>query len=174
MNMNKIVVALGLSMSLVAGSAMAAGEGNGTVTFKGAIVDAPCSIEPGSVDQTVELGQISNLALKDGGRSTPRPFQIKLENCDTATNKEVTVTFAGTGSQVIPGKLAITGTASGAAIGINFGDTEIELGTATPAQKLMDGNNQLSFAAFLQGGGASETIVPGEFQSVADFALNYQ
>ena len=88
-------------------------------------------------------------ALKDGGRSTPRPFQIKLENCDTAT-KEVTVTFAGTGSQVIPGKLAITGTASGAAIGINFGDTEIELGTATPAQN--DGRQQPALLRSLPAG----------------------
>lgn len=174
MKMNKLVVALGLGMSLVAGSAFAAGEGNGTVTFKGAIVDAPCSIEPGAVDQTVELGQISNLALKDGGRSTPSPFQIKLENCDTATKKTVTVTFSGTDSKAVPGKLAITGTAAGAAIGINFGDSEIELGKPTPAQTLIDGNNQLSFAAFLQGGGASSTITPGEFQSVADFALSYQ
>ncbi|MDI6978669.1 type 1 fimbrial protein, partial [Serratia sp. Se-RSBMAAmG] len=32
---------------------------SGKVTFTGSIIDAPCSIAPGSVDQTVSLGAIS-------------------------------------------------------------------------------------------------------------------
>lgn len=42
--------------------ANAADQGHGTVTFTGSIIDAPCSIAPESIDQTVNLGQISNVA----------------------------------------------------------------------------------------------------------------
>ncbi len=43
-----------------ASAANAADQGHGKVTFKGAIIEAPCSIAPESIDQTIELGQISN------------------------------------------------------------------------------------------------------------------
>ncbi len=52
------------------------------VTFKGAIIEAPCSIAPESIDQTIELGQISNMALADGGKSSPKTFDIALQNCN--------------------------------------------------------------------------------------------
>ncbi|WP_162873675.1 fimbrial protein, partial [Klebsiella pneumoniae] len=62
------------------------------------IIDAPCSIAPESIDQTVDLGQVSNVALKNGGKSNPRPFEIKLEQCDITTLKTVKTTFSGVAS----------------------------------------------------------------------------
>jgi type 1 fimbria pilin len=154
-----------------------ADQGHGKVTFTGAIIDAPCSISPDSVDQTVELGQISNVALKDGGKSTPRNFSIDLENCvfsgEDAKNK-VSATFTGMESAANNGLLGITGTASGASVAITDGSGAlIKLGQATKDQALQNGNNTLSFAAYMQGDGASATIVEGDFQSVADFTLAY-
>ncbi|MEN5283223.1 fimbrial protein [Serratia marcescens] len=183
MKLNKIMMAavLAFGVSSVAHAADLQDQGHGTVTFTGAIIDAPCSINPDSVDQTVNLGQISNVALKGGGKSTPRNFFIKLENCDLTTtgadkNNTVKLTFTGAASSAVPGLLGITGTAKGAGIAITDGSgNNIKLGTATDAQTLQDGNNTLSFAAYLQGAAASTTaIVPGEFQSVADFTLAYQ
>lgn len=177
MKLNKIMLASVMAFGVVAG-AQAAGNGAGTVTFTGSIIDAPCSITPETVDQTVELGQISKAQLETAnktGTSNPRPFQIKLENCDTATLKTVTTTFTGASSQYDKDLLGMTGTATGASIAITDGSgKKIALGQATDAQTLQDGNNTLSFAAFLQGGGASATINPGEFQSIADFSLAYQ
>ena len=81
MKLNKIMLAavMAFGVSTVANAAVK-DQGHGKVTFSGSIIDAPCSIAPESLDQTVELGAISNVALKSGGKSTPRNFQIKLED----------------------------------------------------------------------------------------------
>jgi len=175
MNMKKLVIAVAMASGMVMGSASAADQGHGTVTFIGSIIDAPCSISPDSVDQTVNLGEVSNVALKNGGTSEPQPFDIKLEQCDTSTLKTVQATFTGAPSAGNPDLLGITGTAKGASIAITNGSGEvITLGTPSPAQTLQNGNNTLAFSAYLQGDGASATVVPGSFQSVADFTLSYQ
>lgn len=182
MKLNKIMLAavMAFGVSSVAHAAVK-DQGHGKVTFSGSIIDAPCSIAPESLDQTVELGAISNVALKGGGQSTPRNFQIKLENCeltskDPGKNNAVSLTFSGSASEVDSKLLGITGTAKGAGIAITDGSgTNIDLGKASKARELQNGANTLSFAAYLQGAKASDaTITPGEFQSVADFTLAYQ
>jgi len=182
MKLNKIMLAavMAFGVSSVAHAAVK-DQGHGKVTFTGSIIDAPCSIAPESLDQTVELGAISNVALKGGGKSTPRNFQIKLENCeltskDPGKNNTVALTFNGSASDVDAKLLGITGTAKGAGIAITDGaGSNIELGKSSKARELQNGANTLSFAAYLQGAAASTAvIVPGEFQSVADFTLAYQ
>ncbi|MGQ5757054.1 fimbrial protein [Serratia sp. IR-2025] len=174
MKLNKIMLATVLAFG-VSSLANAADQGHGKVTFTGSIIDAPCSIAPESADQTVEMGQISNVALKNGGKSAPRQFDIKLEQCDTSTLKTVTTTFDGKAAAANPDLLGIIGTASGASIAItDMASNPIKLGTATAPQTLNDSNNTLRFAAYLQGDGASATVVPGDFTAVADFKLAYQ
>ena len=118
MQLSKWALALGMTTTMLAGQVQAADQGHGKVTFTGAIIDAPCSITPDTIEQTVDLGEISNKALTNGGKSRPRSFDIKLESCDLSglTDKTVTITFTGTESRVQPGYLALVGTASGAAI----------------------------------------------------------
>ncbi|MGQ1888425.1 fimbrial protein [Serratia marcescens] len=185
MKLNKIMVAAVLAFGVTSvAHAAVKDQGHGTVTFKGAIIDAPCSITPETVDQTVNLGQVSNVALKNGGQSTPKNFQIKLENCElnagdangVGKNNAVAITFTGAASVEDAKLLGITGTAKGAGIAITDGSGKvIELGKASSAQALGDGNNTLSFSAYLQGNKASNAVItPGDFQSVADFTLAYQ
>jgi len=176
--MNIKTIALFMGATLVAGSAFAADQGHGKVSFKGAIIDAPCSISPESIDQTVDLGQISNVALVDGGKSTPRTFDVALENCDVSNvTSGVTLTFSGAAAAFDTSNktLGIAGTGAGAGVQITNGSgTVMTLGTATPVQQIQDGNNTLRFSAYLMGnGGALDTITVGEFSSVADFTLNY-
>ncbi|BEN13848.1 fimbrial A protein [Serratia marcescens] len=180
MKLNKIMLAAVMAFG-VSSLAHAADQGHGKVTFSGSIIDAPCSIAPESLDQTVELGAISNVALKSGGKSTPRNFQIKLENCDLITtdpgkNNTVELTFSGSASAANDKLLGITGTAKGAGIAITDGaGNDIALGKPSKARELQNGANTLSFAAYLQGATASTAVItPGEFQSVADFTLAYQ
>ncbi|EKN6363984.1 type 1 fimbrial protein [Yersinia enterocolitica] len=174
MKLNKTILAAGLVLGF-AFMANAADQGQGTVTFNGSIIDAPCSIAAGSDAQTVEMGQISNVALQNGGKSSAHDFKIKLENCDTTTLKTVTTTFGGAESAAVPGLLGITGVAEGAGIAIVDGTgSVITLGTATEQQTLVTGNNTLAFSAYLQGSTASDAIKPGSFSSVADFTLAYQ
>ncbi|MBJ2078377.1 fimbrial protein [Serratia ureilytica] len=177
MKLNKTLLAAAVVFGMSASAVNAADQGHGKVTFTGSIIDAPCSINPESIDQTVDLGQISKAALIDGGKSTPRNFDILLENCafgTPASKNKVTVTFTGMESAANNGLLGITGTAAGAAVAITSADgTVIELGQPTKEQVLQDGNNTLAFAAYMQGEGASDAITEGDFQAVADFTLAY-
>lgn len=59
-----------IALSLMAGSAFVTCQGHGKVTSKDAIIDAPYSISPDSIDQIIELGQTPNLALIGVGQST--------------------------------------------------------------------------------------------------------
>lgn len=176
MNMKKLVIAIAMGSAMCVSAANAADQGHGKVNFTGSIIDAPCSIAPESLDQTVNLGAVSNVALKNGGASTSHTFEIKLENCDLNEGKNmVTTTFGGAASAGNPDLLGITGSASGASIAITDGaGTLIKLGEASDPHALVSGSNTLEFAAYLKGDGASATIVPGDFTSVADFMLAYQ
>ena len=172
MKLNKIVIAASLAFGMIS-AAHAVDQGHGTVTFTGSIIDSPCSIDPDTIDQTVNLGQVSSVALEDSGTSEPKNFEIRLEGCSLSTAKTVTTTF--TGAEGANGLLGMTGTAKGASIAITDGASNvIKLGEPTPAQTLQDGNNTLLFSAYLKGDGASAAIVPGDFTSIADFTLNYQ
>lgn len=175
MKMNKYVLAMVMAfgVSAVANAANVPDSGHGKVTFSGSIIDAPCSISPESIDQTVDLGQVSNAALSDGGKSKPTFFDIKLESCNLSTAKNVTTTF--TGAADTAGLLSITGTAKGASVAItDKGGDLIKLGTPSKGQALQNNDNTLQFAAYLQGASGKDTIVPGDFKAVADFTLAYQ
>lgn len=162
-----------------ASAANAADQGHGKVTFKGAIIEAPCSIAPESIDQTIELGQISNMDLADGGKSSPKAFEIALQNCNVSSlTKGVQLTFTGASAAFDEDNktLGIVGTGSGAGVQITSGNGEVvTINTATPFQQIQDGSNTLQFSAYLKGnGGDVSTITAGEFSSVADFTLSYE
>ncbi|WP_440515032.1 fimbrial protein [Serratia sarumanii] len=176
MYMKKTLLAAVIALGSVS-MAQAADQGHGKVTFTGSIIDAPCSISSKTIDQTIELGQVSKVALKDGGKSTPQFFSIDLENCSFGTaeaKNKVSVTFTGIESAGKNGLLGITGVARGASVAIaqSNGDV-IKLGKATEPQALKDGLNSLSFSAYMQGDGAATTVTEGDFQAVADFNLAY-
>lgn len=193
--MKKIKLAMALGMILAAGSVFAAdttadsssvatkGQGHGTVNFKGEIIEAPCSITADTAEQTVDLGQVSSSALKAGGKSTPKNFSIKLEDCDVTglKNKTVTATFTGKNASfdTTSTLLALSGTASGAGIAItDNNNSAVTLGSASTAYTFTDASTEgeLLFSAYLQGVADNSTnpIVAGEFTSVANFTLAYQ
>ncbi len=176
MNLNKTILAAFVALGSIS-MVHAADQGHGKITFTGSIIDAPCSISPESIDQTVELGQISNIALKDGGKSTPKFFSIKLENCsfgDPVTKNKVNLTFTGMESSAKNGLLGITGSAKGASVAITDGSgTVMSLGKPSQDTVMQGANNTLNFAAYVQGDGASATITEGDFQAVTDFTLAY-
>lgn len=167
-----LVIAMGLA-GISAANAATQGQGNGTVTFHGYIIDAPCSISGQTIDQTVEMGQVASAQLENQGSSTPVPFQIDLQDCavDAGT---VQVTFNGVANAADPTMLGLNGDAAGAGIVITDGSgSQLDLGNASAGQKLNEGDNTLQFTAYLKGESASATITPGEFNSVANFALAY-
>ena len=184
MKLNKIMLAAMLVCGTIGGvqaaeegeTSVMAEQGHGKIVFTGSIIDAPCSIDPASLDQTVSLGAVSNVSLVNGGNSKPQPFEIHLEKCSWETAKTVTTTFDGAAGK--DGLLGITGDAKGASIAITDGNSNIiELGKATSGQLISAGATEatLAFTAYLKGdGGDEKSIVPGQFQSVANFILNYK
>lgn len=190
MKLNKIVLglALGLSSASLLNIAHAAPGGAGTVQFHGKILEAACSIEQDEAAQAIEMGQVATATLaanENKGASNPVFFKIKLKNCSftdakdeegkpVKAKKDVTVTFTGAPGGT-EGLLGMTGTAKGASIAlVDPAGTLLKLNQPSSTQTLMDGDNTLSFGAYLQGDGNKDNpIVPGEFQSVANFTLDY-
>lgn len=178
MFVKKIMVASFISLGLVSSICMAADQGHGAVTMRGSIISTqvPCVITPESIDQTVELGQVSDTVLLENngsGKSTPRVFSIDLEQCEVTGSNAVSVTFTGTSGK--DGRLGITGTASGASVAFTDGSGDVlPLGKPSESFKLNEGNNTLRFATYLQGDGVPGNIKPGDYQAVADFTLSYQ
>lgn len=179
--MKKLPLVMALGMTMVTGSVFAADQGHGSVTFKGEIIDAPCSITADSVDQTVDLGQISSSALKAGGTSSPKSFSIKLEDCTFTTEQSVTATFTGKAAAFdsTSSVLALSGTASGAGVVItDDGSNKIKLGEASTSYVINANQTdaELLFAAYVQGAtdNTAYPIVAGDFTSVANFTLAYQ
>ncbi|HCR3975393.1 TPA: fimbrial protein, partial [Citrobacter freundii] len=72
-----------------------ANQGSGKVNFKGTVINAACGIDPDSVEQTIDFGQLSMSHLNAGNTSDPVSFNIKLVNCDTAQATGVQIAFAG-------------------------------------------------------------------------------
>ncbi len=182
MKMNKLFLATAMAFSFVSFAHAADDQGSGKVNFIGSIVDAPCSISGDSDGQTVNLGPVSNTALKDGGESEAVTFNIQLEQCDfTAGKNKVKTTFTGVVSSHAVDKelLAISGDAAGAGIVIKtFDHEELSLGKASRSVELVGENPTLVYQASLRGGvdedGASVTITPGAFTAVANFELSYE
>lgn len=174
--MKKIILATLISGAMaMSASAFAVDAGKGTVTFTGSIISAPCSIAPGEENQTIELGQVSNVTLEAGGESTPQPFSIQLQGCNLADDNQVTVVFGGTAADAT-GLLSIVGEAQGAGVKImTTAGTQIKAGDGSTGntQNYVKGNNELKFQAALKGL-TGATVVPGDFTATTNFTLSYQ
>lgn len=175
--MKKTTVAAAMLFALCANVNAATNQGSGTVNFKGAIIDAPCSLTPESVDQTVDLGQIANATLLTYGESVPQKFDIKLEGCSLDTIKSIDVTFDGAADNTAKDQLQLQGLAKGAAIEMmNMKSGEkIVLGKPTNFDGLVDGSNTLNFSAKLVKTVVEpEDIVPGDFTATTNFVVKYK
>lgn len=181
MKISKIASAVVLTMG-VASFAAQADQGSGKVTFWGSIIDAPCSIKNGYGDQRIELGQISNTHLNNGGISTPRPFDIELENCSFELDASgdplfntVKVTFAGGNVPGDMSMLAITGQAAGAGVRIqDYAGQMLTLLTPSSGRGLGIGDNTLSFSAYLEKISGVTSVTQGDFEAVTNFTLAYE
>ncbi|EPF17720.1 Fimbria A protein precursor [Cedecea davisae] len=176
MNMKKIVLAMAMSSAMIAG-ANAADQGHGKITFEGTVIEAACSINPDSLDQTVSLGSIARHQLLSGGKSTPRDFSIKLEDCDAKIGSNAEVTFngpAGDQGEGLDKTFATTGVAAGT-VGVvitQAGGVIVEPNKPATAIALNDGENELAFQAYAQGG--TTTVATGAFSATANFVMNYK
>ncbi|BBQ86286.1 TPA: fimbrial protein [Kluyvera ascorbata] len=97
-------ISLALSSVFFLGHAMAS---DGTVHFRGEVIDSTCEVTSDTKDQNVDLGKVNRTAFTGAGSTAaPMAFDIKLKSCpDTYT--KAAVRFDGTEDASGNGDLAI-------------------------------------------------------------------
>lgn len=190
MQIKSLVVGVLSALSLTVSMAHAATTvvNGGTVHFKGEVVDAACAVDAGSVDQTVQLGQVKASTLASAGDTSGSVgFNIQLDDCDLTTATKASIAFAGvtatgtdsTGASTAYGDvLALQSSSAGAAsnVGIQILDstgTALKLDGASfsTAKTLITGTNTLPFQARYY---ALGTSTAGTANADATFQVQYQ
>ncbi|NAG96460.1 fimbrial protein, partial [Escherichia coli] len=92
----KTAIAAAMVMGAVVSSSAFAAGNNGTARFYGTIEDSPCSIVPDDHKLEVDMGDIGAAKLTGGGTTTPKDFQIRLQDCVFSTETNMETTFTGT------------------------------------------------------------------------------
>ena len=188
--MNRIIVAMGAAMALCAGSVHAEDPveptnpavtvTGGTIHFKGDLVAAPCAVSTDSSDQIVKLGEYTtHYFSKAGIKGSLKPFQIKLEDCDTATYKTASVQFQGradTNADLLAIDSGLSGDQAGTATGVGIQILDSKStpvkpnGAFSTAQNLNDGENVLNFAAQYV---STAAATAGDANADATFVMQY-
>ncbi len=138
------------------GLAAATTVNGGTVHFKGEVVNAACAVDAGSVDQTVQLGQVRTASLaQEGATSSAVGFNIQLNDCDTTVADKAAIAFLGTaidGNH--PNVLALQSSAAGSAtsVGVQILDRTgnaltLDGATFSAQTTLNNGTNTIPFRA---------------------------
>ncbi|WP_294912911.1 type 1 fimbrial major subunit FimA, partial [Tatumella sp. UBA2305] len=183
-----------LSLSVTVAHAATTTVNGGTVHFEGEVVNAACAVDAGSVNQTVQLGQVKASSLSAVGEtSSAVGFNIQLDDCDTTVAKTAAIAFAGVtatsndddssdpetyGTTSYPDVLALQGSAAGSAsnVGIQILDStgsalKLDGASFSTAQTLIDGTNTLPFQARYYALGEAKA---GTANADATFQVQYQ
>lgn len=176
----KNTVALAISASLLSASLSAIADtegGSGTIHFTGSIIDAPCSIAPESIDQTVELGIVTKKAFKKvGDHSTAATGEIKLVDCDLSNGTEapfskVSITFTGTADTTVKDLLRNDADAQG--VGVRLMDKEGKSIALNTAQEYPLSNSPvIAYQAYMESTAADVTV--GDVKADVTFKLTYK
>ncbi|HHE3801712.1 TPA: type 1 fimbrial major subunit FimA [Escherichia coli] len=172
-----VLSALSLSSTAALAETTPTTVNGGTVHFKGEVVNAACAVDAGSVDQTVQLGQVRTASLKQtGATSSAVGFNIQLNDCDAT---KAAVAFLGTAiDSAHPKVLALQSSAAGSAtnVGVQILDrtgAELTLDGATFSVQttLNNGTNTIPFQARYYAIGEA---TPGAANADATFKVQYQ
>ncbi|MEC9673595.1 type 1 fimbrial major subunit FimA [Escherichia marmotae] len=175
-----VLSALSLSSTAALADTTPTTVNGGTVHFKGEIVNAACAVDAGSVDQTVQLGQVRTATLKQGGAtSSAVGFNIQLNDCDTAVASTAAVAFLGTAiNSNNPTVLALQSSAAGSAtnVGVQILDRTgnaltLDGATFSAQTTLNNGTNTIPFQARYYAIGEA---TPGAANADATFKVQYQ
>ena len=175
MKKNIIAAAIVATAALSMSNAFAAA---GTVNFNGEILDAACTVDVGSQNQTVELGKYNKSEFTAAGDVTAATkFDIVLKDCP-ATVTSASVRFDGTPDAADSSLLAIDSSVAGAATGV-----AINLMTADKAQLPLHGSNGYSYTLtdaedntldfYAQYKSTADAVTAGPANSVANFSVVY-
>ena len=182
----KTAIAAAMVMGAVVSSSAFAAGNNGTARFYGTIEDSPCSIVPDDHKLEVDMGDIGAAKLTGGGTTTPKDFQIRLQDCVFTTETNMETTFTGTNYAGPANKdnYALFNIDTGVAmnhVSLVIGDTHgkgYKVGQEIVQPIVMDTSTSkgkdkqtLNFKAWLVG----ETDAPdlGQFETLTTFQITY-
>ena len=183
MGINKVALIIITALSMASTAALAEDTttvNGGTVHFKGEVVNAACAVDAGSIDQTVQMGQVRSAKLATAGStSSAVGFNIQLNDCDTTVFTKASVAFSGTAIDTTNTTvLALQGSASGGAsnVGIQIRDNKgkplaLDGATFSTATTLNDGTNVMPFQARYYATGAATA---GSANADATFKVQYE
>ncbi|MFY1984103.1 fimbrial protein [Achromobacter xylosoxidans] len=165
-------------------AAFAAGEmGQGTITFTGAVLEAPCSIEATDTNLAVDLGQVSKKSLSAAGKyGNSVPIEIHLKGCNFGTagagattppGSKVAIKFPGqTGTDgMIPNTLGNAQNVSIQLLQAN-GTSKVNFDAGDPGTQMVDGANTLSFFARITA--TATGVTAGTVSSKVTYMLDYK
>ncbi|WP_312983064.1 fimbrial protein [Atlantibacter sp.] len=170
--MKKLYCGLMIVSSLTMSNMVNAADG--TIKFKGNIVDSACSVDAASADQTVTLGTVAASSFAAAGdTSTAQKFDIKLTECPEGT---VAVVFGGTAATADLLKLDAGMTATGVAVRINNSDdgTQIKVNDTASAKRVTvaaDGSATLNYVGQYQA--TAEKVTAGTADATSQFTVLY-
>lgn len=152
--------------------------GAGTVNFSGEILDAACTVDVASQNQTVEMGKYSKSEFAaQGDVTSAKKFQIVLKACPD-TVKSAKLRFDGTPDATNTNLLAVDSSVAGAATGV-----AINLLSADKAVLPLGGENSYSYALsatqdttldfYAQYKATAEKVTAGPANAVANFSIVY-
>ncbi|WP_259567512.1 fimbrial protein [Enterobacter sichuanensis] len=162
---------------LAAGMAFPARALDNNLQFNGTLVSDPCDLDPQTTDITLDFGEVVQKYLYINTRTNSKPLTINLINCDITLGNSVAVTFTGPEDAELPGMLAVSGSATGIAIGLENQDgTPLPFNQAVTPLPVNTGTTSLTFGAYIQGEPnaiSGRSIVPGTVSATATFELAY-
>ena len=158
---------------LVAGNAVA---NDGTIHFTGSITDQTCTVDSGSQNLNVDLGnnRANRTERRGGMKASPTRFTLNLSGCpDTVTGANVK--FDGTSDGVNQNLLALdSGTGIATGVGIEIADKMVQSSLCIRHQwiTLAAGSNTLDFVARYVSTGTAVTT--GTANGTSQFTINYK
>lgn len=148
------------------------------IQFSGNLVAEPCVLAPESEAIELDFGTIVDKYLYINERVHSQPFTVRLLECNLTLGNTVSLTFSGTADNELTDMLAVTGAASGIAIGLETADgAALPFNQATPMMALTAGTTDLVFNGYVQGKPSAiqnRSIVRGAFNATANFTLTYE
>jgi len=186
--LKKTLLATATAAALIGpAAAFAADFGQGTITFTGSVLDAPCSIPAADLNQTIDLGQISKNDLTTANAaSATLPIEIHLTGCNFTNAgtppapqlNKLKIAFAGTFSDATKAILLNTAPNGATNVGIQIVDNAGKVISSTPTaeQTLATGNlNTLRYGVRLinTGTGANVAATAGKVGAQVVFTLTY-
>ncbi|OTA20214.1 major mannose-resistant fimbrial protein [Xenorhabdus beddingii] len=179
MRLHKMAAIVAMTMGMVTFTAQAEsttpamklGE-EGTINFRGSVIESPCNISSDALYQTIDFGSISKSFL-DEGKTKPMNFSIQLEQCDTKTASQAHIMFSGQDAD--NNELIMIGNAKGIAVELADHNGKITLGQKKKVMNITAGKNTLNFVARAKkSAGYDKEVSVGDFNGTANFTVYYQ